>query len=193
MEENSEYDKKRLRTFIRNVRQEILNLQAGESKYRTSALHFETGVSGDSRVPVMFRLEQFENHPSKKNLESFLELASQDLSARAGIAFEGWSRNIFPQTPEALAKAQIKPFDLQIKDGFYDLFRAAQIPMTPQQVDLIMTHSGKLAKAFQGEIHKTIKDQLETLVAKLKTQEEKEPTDKPPVVETGQNSSSSDE
>ena len=185
MAENSEYDTKRLRTFIRNVRQEILNMQAGESKYRTSALHFEVGVSGDSRVPVMFRLEQLENHPSQKNLDSFLEIASQDLSARAGAAFKSWAVNIFPQDPEALAKAQIKPFDLQIKDGFYDLFRAAQIPMTPQQVDLIMTHSGKLAKAFQGEIHKTIKDQLEELVTKLKT-EEKE------VVRAGHNFDSED-
>jgi len=171
MVENKEYDKKRLRTLIRNVRQEILLMQAGESKYRTSALHFEQSVAGDSQTPIAFRLDQLEKHPSKKNLASFLEIASQDLSARAGAAFDSWSKNIFHQDPEALAKAQIKPFELQIKDGFYDLFRAAQIPLNPKQVDLVMTHSGKLAKAFQGEIHKTIKDQLETLVKKLKTEE----------------------
>ena len=119
----------------------------------------------------MFRLEQLEQYPSKKNLASFLEIASQDLSARAGAAFTSWAISIFPQDPEALAKAQIKPFGLQIKDGFYDLCRAAQIPLNPKQVDLIMTHSGKLAKAFQGEIRTTVKEQLETLVTKLKTEE----------------------
>ena len=181
MAENSEYDKKRLRTFIRNVRQEILNLQAGESKYRTSALHFEVGVSGDSRVPVMFRLEQLENHPSQKNLDSFLEIASQDLSARAGAAFKSWSMTIFHQDPEVLAKAQIKPFDLQIKDGFYDLFRAAQIPMTPQQVDLITVHSGKLAKAFQREIRETIRTQLDELVEKLHKEKTEEATKEKPI------------
>jgi len=142
MAENSEYDRDRLRTLIRNVRQEILLMQAGESKYRTSALHFETSVSGDSQTPVMFRLEQLEKHPTKKNLASFLEIASQDLSARAGVAFEGWSRNIFPQNPAVLAKTQIKPFDLVVKDGFYDLFRAAQIPLNPKQVDLITVPQG---------------------------------------------------
>lgn len=167
MAENNEFDKKRLRTFVRNVQQEILLMKAGESKYRTSALHFETSVAKDSRIPVMFQLEQLEQHPSKKNLASFIEIARQDLSARAGIAFEGWSRNIFPQDPAALATAQIKPFDLQIKDGFYDLFRAAQIPLNPKQVDLIMVHSSKLAKAFQCEIHKTIRTQLDELVEKL--------------------------
>ena len=170
MAENSEFDKDRLRTFIRNVRQEILNLQAGESRFRTSALHFEQTLSGDG-PGVMVRLDALDKHPSKENLEYFLLLAAQDLSAQAGAAFKTWSQGIFPVSAEAAAKALIKPFDLQIKDGFYDLFKAAQIPLNPKQVDLIMVHSGKLAKAFQGEIQKTVKEQLDTLVTKIKTED----------------------
>ena len=174
MAENKEYDSKKLRTFIVNVRQEILNMQAGESKYRTSALHFETSVAGGSRTPVIFRLDQLEEYPSKKNLESFIEIARQDLSSRAGIAFESWSRTIFPVDASALATAQIKPFELHIKDGFYDLFKAAQIPLTPKQVDLITVHSTKLARAFQQEIRTTIRTQINELVAKTKAEEPKE-------------------
>ena len=180
MAENSEFDKDRLRTFIRNVRQEILNLQAGESKYRGTALHFETGVAG-TPAPVIFRLEQLEQHPSQKNLDLFLMLAAQDLSAAAGAAFRSWSNGIFPVDPEAAAKAQIKPFNLQIKDGFYDLFRAAQIPMTPKQVDLITVHSGKLAKAFQREIRETIRTQLDELVEKLHKEKTEEASKEKPI------------
>ena len=199
MAENRKFDKDRLRTFIRNVRQEILNLQAGESKFRTSAVHFPVSVSGN-KVPVLQRLDALEEFPSQKSLDLFLMLASQDLSARAGAAFETWSTGIFPVDAERNAKALVKPFELQIKDGFYDLFRAAQIPLNPKQVDLIMTHSGKLAKTFQGEIHKTVKEQLEVLVAKLKTEEAskekpvkkqvKKQVEKPVVVKTGSNSAS---
>ena len=182
MAENNELDKDRLRTFIRNVRQEILNLQAGESKFRTSAVHFPVSVSGD-KAPVLQRLDALDNHPSQKSLDLFLLLASQDLSAAAGVAFKSWSTGIFPVDPEVVAKAKVKPFELQIKDGFYDLFRAAQIPLNPKQVDLITTHSGKLAKAFQGEIRVTVKSQLTELVTKLKTAEKE-------IVKTGQNSAS---
>ncbi len=186
MAENNVCDKKRLRTFVRNVRQEILNLQAGESRFRTSAIHFPQTVGGGP-PGVVFRLDQLDEHPSQKNLDIFLQLASQDLSAKAGVAFKDWSTGIFPEDPDVAAKAKVKPFELQIKDGFYDLFKAAQIPLNPKQVDLIMTHSGKLAKAFQGEIHKTIKEQLEELVTKLKAQEVEDQT---VVVKTGEGEAS---
>ena len=187
MAENNAFDKDRLRTFIRNVRQEILNLQAGESKFRTSAVHFPVSVSGN-KVPVLQRLDALEEFPSQKSLDLFLMLSAQDLSARAGAAFKTWSTGIFPVDAERNAKALVKPFELQIKDGFYDLFKAAQIPLNPKQVDLITVHAGKLAKAFQGEIHKTIKDQLEVLVTKLKDQDAGK--EKPIVVKTGQNAAS---
>ncbi len=109
MAENKEYDKKRLRTFIRNVRQEILNLQTGESKFRTSAIHFPQTVSG-AKPGVVFRLDQLDEHPSQKNLDLFLLLAAQDLSAQAGVAFKDWSTGIFPVDPDVAAKAKIKPF-----------------------------------------------------------------------------------
>ncbi len=183
-------DKKRLRMFIRNVRQEILNMKAGESKFRTGAIHFETSVT-KAQPPVIQRLDVLDEHPSQKNLDIFLELAKQDLGARAGQAFTSWSTGIFTEDPEEAKKPRIKTFEQQITDGFYDLFKAAQIPLNPKQVDLITTHSGKLARTFQGEIHATVKEQLTTLVTKLKTNETpKEKMNKKDIVNTGSNSAS---
>lgn len=177
MEENSGCDKKRLRTFIRNVRQEILNLQAGESRYKNIAVQFPVSVSGD-KAPVLQRLDALDNHPSQKSLDLFLMLAKQDLSFRAGEAFTTWSNGIFTEEDVKEDAVTAKTFELHIKDGFYDLFRSAQIPLNPKQVDLLHKHAAKMAHAFQAEIHKTIKSQLETLVAKIKT------ADKPTVVNT---------
>ena len=167
MVDDSVCDKKRLRTFIRNVRQEILNLQAGESKFKNIAVHFPVSVSGD-KAPVRQRLDALDNHPSKKSLDLFLMLAKQDLSAQAGAAFTSWSEGIFTEEEVKVDAVKARTFELVVKDSFYDLFKAAQIPLNPKQVDLIMVHSAKLARAFQGEIHNTVKEQLEVLVKKLK-------------------------
>lgn len=163
-------DKKRLRSFIRNVRQEILNLQAGESRFRNGAIHFEGSVS-KSKPPVIVRLDALDEYPSQKNLDTFLALAKQDLGAAVGEAFTSWSAGIFTPEEKEKAKAPVKTFELQIKDGFYDLFRAANIPLNPKQVDLITKHSVKLARTFQGEIQKTIGDQLKVLVEKMREKE----------------------
>jgi len=185
MEGSNEYDKKRLRTFIRNVRQEILNLRAGESKFKNTAIQFPVSVSGDE-APVLQRLDALDNHPSQKSLDLFLMLATQDLSAQAGKAFTSWSDGIFAKEEAPVDAVQARTFELVVKDSFYDLFKAAQIPLNPKQVDLITVHSGKLAKAFQKEIHKTVKEQLKVLVTKLKTNDA--PTKE--IVKTGQNSAS---
>ncbi len=170
MVDDNALDKKRLRTFIRNVRQEILNLQAGESKFKNVAVHFPVSVSGD-KAPVLQRLDALDNHPSQKSLDLFLMLAKQDLSALAGNAFTSWSDGIFTKEEVKVDPIKARTFELVVKDGFYDLFKAAQLPLNPKQVDLIGVHSAKLARAFQGEIHKTVKAQLEVLVKKLKKDE----------------------
>jgi len=156
-------DKKRLRMFLSSVDQEFLNIQAGESQYRGGAIHFEKGT-----CPAKNTLELFRNNPTRKNLESFLTLASQDFGNDVGAAFTKWSITIHD---ELTAKEDKKPversFENVIKGCFYDMFKAARVSLDQGQMDLLDRHSLKMAKAFKEENSKEIRSQLEILVKRL--------------------------
>lgn len=169
MSENEGLDKKHLRTFLSNVDQEIINIQAGESKFRHGAMHFEKGT-----CPALNRLKMFRDYPTKKNLEQFIALAGQDFGQTAAEAFRTWSARIHDElTPAAEKKPVVRPFDVVIKDGFYDMFKATRIPLDQKQVDLLEKNSAKLSRAFRDEISKEVKTQLEALVSKLETKKPK--------------------
>ena len=163
MSENEGLNKERLRQFLTNVDQEILNLQAGESKYRGGAIHFEKGGLG-----VMNRLDMFKKNPTKDNLEQFIALAKQDFGAVCGEAFETWSQPIHDQlTPDAEKEPVERSFENKIKNGFYDMFKAARVSLDQKQVEQIERASWKMAKTFKEENSKEIKSQLDILVKRL--------------------------
>ena len=163
MAENEGLNKERLRQFLTNVDQEILNLQAGESKYRGGAIHFEKGGLG-----VMNRLKMFRDNPTKDNLEQFIALAKQDFGATCGNAFETWSVPIHDQlTPDAEKEPVERSFENKIKNGFYDMFKAARVSLDQKQVEQIERASWKMAKTFKEENSKEIRSQLEVLVKRL--------------------------
>jgi len=181
MSENEGLNKDRLRQFLNNVDQEILNIQAGESRFRAGAIHFEKGGSG-----VMNRLNMFKKNPTKDNLEQFISLAKQDFGATCGEAFETWSVPIHEElTPEADKKPVERSFENQIKNGFYDMFKAARVSLDQKQVEQIERASWKMAKTFKEENSKEIKSQLAVLVKRLeRTRTEVKvplPTDNDPV------------
>ena len=163
MSEKEGLNKELFRQFIRNVDQEILNIQAGESRFRAGAIHFEKGGSG-----VMNRLKMFKDNPTKDNLEQFIALAKQDFGATCGEAFETWSNPIHDQlTPEAEKKPVERSFENRIKNGFYDMFKAARVSLDQKQVEQIERASWKMAKTFKEENSKEIKAQLDVLVKRL--------------------------
>ena len=85
-------DKVRLSKFLTNVRQEILNIQFGEPKWRTGPpLHFEENKA----VPVMAVLERLQEVPSKANFDAFIRQVSQDLGKPTGDGFATWGQGIF--------------------------------------------------------------------------------------------------
>jgi hypothetical protein len=183
MSETKELNRERLLSFLTSVDQEILNMKSGEGRFRPGALHFEK----DKASPVLFRLEQLKENPTKGNLEQFLGIAKQDFGAATAQAFKDWSHSIFPVDPIVKAEPVVKPFNLVIKDGFYDMFKAATIPLTPKQVELLEVASLKLAKAFESKIatavgfatgldkheavKKEVRKQLKELVNKSKVQD----------------------
>ncbi len=164
MSETNEFNRERFLSFLTSVDQEILNLQSGEGKFRSGAIHFEKGKAS----PVLFRLQQLKDNPTKKNLDEFIVIAKQDFGTTTGQAFSDWSHSIFPVDLAVKAKPVVKPFSVAIKDGFYDMFRAAQIPLTPKQVELLEVASLKLAQAFDVKVQETVRAQLKTLVEKSK-------------------------
>lgn len=171
----------RLIQFLANIDQEIANMQSGEGKHRPGTLHFEAGKNS---CPVMNRLEVFRETPTTKNLNEFLELAAQDFGAPTADYFRGMSQAIFKSAFVSPKKPVVKAFDVAVKDCFYDLFRTAQIPLTPKQVERIETLSLQLAAVFtrkiSEDVSKQVKDQLGALVAGLKAKEkaEAQPEDK---------------
>jgi len=164
-------DTKKLGQFLRNVRQEIKNIQSGEPKWRTGPpLHFET----DKAVPIFAVLERFEQSPTKATYDAFIAQATQDLGKPTGDGFATWGQGLFVEVTSKGEDVKVsKTFEAAIKDGFYDCFKVAQIGMTQQQVDRLQEAANRIAKAFLVEIHSSIKDQLTTLVAKLKAEEAK--------------------
>lgn len=168
---STEMDRVRFHTFIANVRQEILNMKSGESRFRAGALHFD---KGEESSPALNRLRLFEENPTPKNLTEFLVLAKQDFGGRCADEFKLWSSAIFE--PEAFNPPvpTVREFEIQVKDCVYDCFRSVSIPMSPKQIELLEKHTFKLANVFRAEISKGIGTQLEALVKRLKENEVKE-------------------
>jgi hypothetical protein len=73
-----------------------------------------------------------------------------------------------------------KPFDVALKDGFYDMFKVVQIPMSPKQLERMEATSLKLAKVIEQKIAVTVgfavgnavREQLQDLVSKAKLKED---------------------
>lgn len=167
----STINRARLQSFLANVKQEVLNMKSGDSRFRNGALHFD---KGDSSSPAINRLKLFEENPTPKNLTEFLNIAKQDFGSRCADEFKLWASAIFePEAFEAKAPPA-KDFEVQIKDCFYDCFKAVSIPMSPKQIELLDKHAFKLASVFRMEIFKGIQEQLEVLVKRLKESESKD-------------------
>jgi hypothetical protein len=166
----SEINRERFTQFIASVEQEIANIKVGEGKFRSGAIHFEENKSH----PVLFRLERLKENPTQENLDQFIEIAKQDFGLSTGQAFADWSHSIFPAKLNVRKKAPTKTFDLVIKDGFYDMFKAAQVPLTPKQVELLEKTSLRLAQGFDQKIQDTVREQLTTLVEKANVNKDAE-------------------
>ena len=169
------YDTNRERavTFIRNVKQEILNIQAGEGKWRRgSGLYFETNKA----VPVFATLERFEATLSKKAFDEFIAQASQDLGKATGDGFKDWGQGLFTEVKEdgTPAPQPSKKFEAKLFDGFYSVFKVARISLEPKQIAAFEQATAKLALTFSEEIHREMRTQLAETVAKLKDSEVKD-------------------
>ena len=162
-------NKSKLVPFIRNVRQELLNIQSGEPKWRSGPpLHFEEGKS----VPIFATLDRFEANPTKKTLDAFIAQAAQDLGKATGKGFETWSAPVFHTvTTEGEVVVTEKTFAYSIKDGWYDCFKVAHISMDQKQVDLMSKAATRMAESFQAEIKRGISGQLDELVKRMKKAE----------------------
>ena len=164
-------NQKKLTPFLKNVRQEILNIRSGEAKWRTGPpLHFEEGKA----VPVNATLERFQENPIKANFDAFIRQASQDLGKPTGDGFAQWGIGLWHTVTEAGEKTPEpdKTFAAAIKDGFYDCFKTANISLDQKQVDRLAVAAGRMAGSIQKQIFKDIKGQLDTLVEKLRKAEE---------------------
>jgi hypothetical protein len=138
-------------------------MKSGEGKFLNRAIHFEKGTS-----PALSRLKIFEEFPTRKNLDEFIALSTQDFGKICGNGFESWSKLVFKDlTPVEDRKPIKKPFETQIKDSFYDCFRIARIPLEPKQIDALETATRRMANIFHEEMKGMVKDQLEVLVKKL--------------------------
>jgi hypothetical protein len=169
MSDIKEFNRERFLAFIGNVRQEIANMQSGEGKWRPQALHFEKNTS-----PAMNRLELLEGNPTPGNLKQFLDLSVQDFGAATGKAFSDWSHSIFPPDPDKKEVKAVKAFDVAIKDGFYDMFKAARIPLEPKQIVLIEATALRMAKTFEQKIAVAVGFAVGNLVKKLKEKKKEE-------------------
>jgi hypothetical protein len=162
-------DKKLLMQFLVNVKQEILNIQFGEPRWRTGApIHFEA----EKEIPVNRVLERLEQAPSKANFDAFIEQATQDLGKPTGEGFATWGQPVFTKVKaDGKPVAVKKTFGDSIKDGWYDCFKTAHISLNQKQVDLLAVSANRMAQAFQAEISRTVTNQLEVLVARMKETE----------------------
>ncbi len=164
-------NKKKLPQFLSNVRQEILNIQSGEPKWRTGPpLHFEVGKS----VPIHATLDRFETNPTKKNYDVFIAIASQDLGAPTGKGFATWGRDLWNAIKDGKPLVKVdKKFEAKLFDGFYSIFKVARIQLEPTQIERFEAATTQLAKTFSEEIHREMRTQLAETVAKLKKTEPK--------------------
>jgi hypothetical protein len=169
MSVTKEFNRERFTGFISQVNQEILNMQSGEGRFRPGALHFEVGKAS----PVLNRLKMLEENPIRENLDQFLIIAKQDFGAPTAQAFTDWSHSIFPEVKKDKNLVAPKAFDVALKDGFYDLFKACRIPLEPKQLILLEKGALRLAQTFKQEISRTVGEQLGVLVKSLKAKEEK--------------------
>lgn len=174
-------NKKKLPQFLKNVRQEILNIQSGEPKWRTGPpLHFEV----DKAVPIYATLDRFQESPTKKNFDGFIGQASQDLGAPTGKGFATWGEPLWHTIKDGTpTPTPSKAFEAKLFDGFYNIFKVARIQLEPKQIEMFEKACSQLAKTFNEEIHNEMRHQLKEIVAKLK---KAEPKALPPV---GQGSS----
>lgn len=168
MSENTDIDRKRLIQFLADVDQEILNMRSGEGRWYGAALCFDKGPESS---PVMHRLSVFKDYPTRKNLMEFFEISEQDFGKLTTDNFRTWGKAIFPPTTEEKKANAVRPFGIQFKDAFYDLFRTVNIAMTPKQTERIEVISLKLAKTFEQAISETVEAQLGALVKALKAKE----------------------
>ena len=170
MNDTKEFNRDNFVKFLGNVNQEILNMQSGEGRFRPGALHFEVGKAS----PVLNRLKMLEDNPTRENLDQFLLIAKQDFGAPTAQAFTDWSHSIFPEVKKDVSQVATKPFDVSIKDGFYDLFKACRIPLEPKQLLLLEKASLRIAQTFKQEISRTVGEQLGVLVKSAKAKEGKD-------------------
>ena len=165
-----EFDKKKLRQFLSNVRQEILNIQSGEPKWRTGPpLHFEVGKS----VPIHATLERLQANPTKKTYDGFIAQASQDLGAPTGKGFATWGQGVFTKVEDNTpVPTPSKAFEVKLFDGLYDCFKVARIQLEPKQIEAFEKATLRLARTFSEEIHKEMREQLGSVVEKLKAEDD---------------------
>ena len=156
---SEEFNRERFLQFVGNVRQEILNMQSGEGRWRPGALHFEKDTS-----PAMHRLELLEGNPTQGNLTQFLELAQQDFGKATADNFKNWSHSIFPVDPIVRKEPVVKPFDVAFKDVVYDLFKGVSIPMSPKQIELLERHALTMARLLDRTVKTEIRAQLKRIV-----------------------------
>jgi len=168
-EKHYKFDKARVKAFIKSVEQEILNIKAGESKYRKGAMHFEKGLSG-----AVNRLDIFQQTPTKKNLDEFLSISKQDFGATVAGAFEIWSAGIYTEvTADEKPVPVERSFETKLQDFYYNLFKIGLIPLSPEQMNRFKLEVDKIAAAIKAEISSDIGKQLEVLVKRLKKKETK--------------------
>lgn len=166
-----EFDKKKLRQFLSNIRQEILNIQSGEPRWRTGpALHFETGKA----VPIYATLERLQENPTKKTYDAFIAQASQDLGAPTGKGFATWGQGTFIKVEDDKpAPTPSKKFEAKLFDGLYDCFKVARIQLEPKQIEAFEKATLRLARTFSEEINNEIRKQLSEVVEKMKAKDDK--------------------
>lgn len=159
-------NKKKLPQWLKNVRQEIANVQSGEPRWRTGpALHFEVGKA----VPIHTTLERFQENPTKKNYDAFIAQASQDLGAPTGKGFATWGTSLWHTIKDGTpTPTPSKKFEAKLFDGLYGIFRVARIQLEPKQIEAFEKATLQLARTFSEEIHKEMREQLAETVAKLK-------------------------
>ena len=159
-------NKKKLPQFLSNIKQEVLNIQSGEARWRTGPpLHFEVGKA----VPIHATLERFESNPTKTTYDAFIAQASQDLGTPTGKGFATWGRGLWNEVVDGTpVAAPSKKFAAKLFDGLYDCFRVARIPLEPKQIEAFEAATGRLAKTFAEEINKEMREQLAETVLKVK-------------------------
>lgn len=135
------------------IREEIKKFQHGTSDLRVKKpMHFEKDT-----CPALNALNRFENDPNPENLKLFLITAKGDFGKKAAETFTEWSNNVFEKgVIEGDPKPVEKPFEDEISDIFYDVFRASGITLNQFQVENVRRMSKKLALRIERNINKKL-------------------------------------